>query len=400
MKFINKIVNLVKKRKKTSSAILLLLLLSFYLKGQDNKLNNGIYEPPEEKTYIANIISSAVSMVDLSHKKALAAEATAEQDKSVTYHRDVHAKAHGCLKATFSVEKNLSANLRYGVFKEPKDYQAWIRYSSGDTQFQADSKRDARGMAIKLMNIDQPTLLIDPQDTGSQDFVMINNDVFFIPTVKQYMEFMQYQAVGDKFGYFFNNFSWNLLSWHFRQFYLGASTLKSAPKSLLTEQYHSLSAYRLGPNQFMKYSAKACSSNKADKVDRDKPNFLRTELEKNLGQNSACFDFLVQLQNPSKNMPVEDTTVKWQEEDSPFIKVATVTIEPQAFNSPEQNAFCENLSFTPWHGTKDIEPVGGINRLRKAVYDGISRYRHGKNGIVKQEPKGWCLQLNGEACSS
>ncbi|MGJ8691298.1 MAG: catalase family protein [Thalassotalea sp.] len=364
------------------------------MKNSNDKLHNGIDEPPEEKTYIANIISSAVGMVDLAHQAAVK-----EQPKT-PYHRDVHAKAHGCLKATFSVPENLDENLRYGVFKQAGDFQAWVRYSSGDTRFQADSKRDARGMAIKLMNIDQPTLLTDPQDTGSQDFVMINNDVFFIPSVKEYMEFMQYQAIGSKFGYFFNNFNWNIFTWHFRQLYLGGSTLKSAPKSLLKEQYHSLSAYRLGPTQFMKYSAKACNSNKEVEVDRDKANFLRTELEKNLSSNSACFDFMVQLQNPSKNMPVEDTTIKWQEDDSPFIKVATLTIAPQQFNSDAQNNFCENLSFTPWHGTKDIEPVGGINRLRKAVYDGISRYRHGKNGIAKQEPKGWCLQLNGEACAA
>ena len=353
------------------------------------KLQNGIYEPPEEKTYIADIISSAVAMAHNSHKDT----------PNQPYHRDVHAKAHGCLKATFSVPE-LPANLQYGVFKEPKEYQAWIRYSSGDTRPQADDIKDARGMAIKIMNVDGESLLTDPQDAGSQDFVMINNDVFFIPTVKEYMDFMQYQAQGSKFGYFFNGFNWNVFKWHYRQLYLGGGTLKSAPKSLLKEQYYSLSAYRLGPNQFMKFSAKACDSNVAVDVNDDKPNFLRDELIANLKNNTACFDFMVQLQDPTKNMPVEDTTIRWKESDSPFVSVAKLTIEPQSFNSEEQNAFCENLSFTPWHGQPDTEPVGGINRLRKAVYDGVSRYRHGKNGVKKEEPKGWCLQLDGKACSA
>lgn len=352
------------------------------------QLNNGIYEPPEEKTYIANIISSAIGMVNLSHKSA----------PNAAYHRDVHAKAHGCVKATFNVPNNLPANLQYGLFEQPGDYKAWIRYSSGDTRFQADPVKDARGMAIKVMGVPGEKLLRNQEDAGTQDFVMINNDVFFIPTVKEYMEFMQYQARGSKFGYFFNGFNWNIFKWHFRQLYLGASTLKSAPKSLLTEQYYSLSAYRLGPEQFMKYSAKACESNAATDVDRDNDNFLRMELEKNLTNNNVCFEFMVQLQNPTKNMPVEDTTVRWKEKDSPFITVAKINIEKQPFNNEAQNQFCENLSFTPWHGVKDIEPVGGINRLRKAVYDGVSRYRHGKNGIKKEEPQGWCLQLNGEAC--
>jgi catalase len=370
------------------AAALSIVAYNVFSESSANNFNNGIYEPPEEKTYIADIISSAVAMLTHAHN---------DMDAK-TYRRDVHAKAHGCVKATFTVPELSNSTLQYGVFAEPKQYKAWIRYSSGDTRPQADSVRDARGMAIKLMDVEGKKLLADEQDAGTQDFVMINNDVFFIPTVKEYTEFMQYQARGSKFGYFFDNFNWNIFKWHIRQFYLGAKTLKAAPDSLLTEQYHSLSAYRLGPNQFMKYSAKACDSNTAVKVDDDKPNFLRTELAENLATNQACFDFMVQLQNPEKNMPVEDTTIKWETDDSPFITIARLEIDQQQFDTPEQNAFCENLSFTPWHGTQDIEPVGGINRLRKAVYDGISRYRHGKNDVVKQEPQGWCLALNGEAC--
>lgn len=364
------------------------VVYNFVSEEDASKFHNGIYEPPEEKTYIADIISSAIAMVTHSQQKLAPAP----------YRRDVHSKAHGCLKATFSVPELANPKLRHGVFKQPRDYQAWIRFSSGDTMPQPDSVRDARGMAIKLMNIDQPTLLTDPQDAGSQDFVMINNDVFFIPTVKEYKTFMQSQAQGSKFGYFFDNFNWNFFKWHFRQFYLGASTLKAAPDSLLTEQYFSLSAYRLGPEQFMKFSAKACDTNTPVSVDEDKPNFLRTELVEQLGAGDACFDFMVQVQDPMKNMPVEDTTVRWTEDDSPFVKVAKVTIPKQSFDTQAQNQFCENLSFTPWHGTQDIEPVGGINRLRKAVYDGVSRFRHGKNKVDKQEPKGWCLELNGEQC--
>ncbi|WP_462160159.1 catalase family protein [Pseudoalteromonas sp. GB56] len=148
----------------------------------------------------------------------------------------------------------------------------------------------------------------------------------------------------------------------------------------------------------MKYSAKACASNTASAVNRDKPNFLRQELSKNLSQTSACFDFMVQLQNTDKYMPVEDTTVKWRSEDSPFIKVARIEIPEQHFDTQEQNQFCENLSFTPWHAVEALEPVGGINRLRKAVYNGISRYRHDKNGQPMVEPRGWCLKLDGSEC--
>ena len=88
----------------------------------------------------------------------------------------------------------------------------------------------------------------------------------------------------------------------------------------------------------------------------------------------------MQLQIPGKNMPVEDPTVLWSEQDSPFLPVARITIPKQVFDTPEQDRFCEDLSFTPWHALPEHEPVGGLNRLRKAVYLEISRYRHARNG--------------------
>ncbi|WP_105188911.1 catalase family protein [Pseudoalteromonas sp. T1lg48] len=369
---------------------LLALVAVLFVINQDKKQSSlGIVIPADEQTHIADIISSAVQMVDRSQA------ATAPSP----YRRDVHAKAHGCVKATFSVPALSDARLRHGIFAEPSQYQAWVRFSSGDTRPQADGVKDARGMAIKVMGVDGKKLLPLEQDAQTQDFVMINSDVFFIKDVAEYAKFMQYQAQGSKFGYFFNDFNWNIFKWHLRSLYLGAKTLKPAPDSLLTEQYHSLSAYRLGAEQFMKYSAKACSSNTAVAVSHDNANFLRQELSANLSQTGACFDFMVQLQNPDKYMPVEDTTVKWQPEDSPFIKVARIEIPEQQFDTQEQNQFCENLSFTPWHAVKELEPVGGINRLRKAVYNGVSRYRHDKNGQPMLEPSGWCLKLDGSECS-
>jgi hypothetical protein len=97
-------------------------------------------------------------------------------------------------------------------------------------------------------------------------------------------------------------------------------------------------------------------------------------------------------------MPVEDATVLWSEKDSPFLEVARVTIPRQEFATPEQDAFCENLSFTPWHALPEHEPVGVMNRVRKALYQEISRYRHERNRAPRAEPKGFCLDLTGATC--
>lgn len=74
--------------------------------------------------------------------------------------RDAHAKAHGCVKAQMTVLQNLVPELRHGVLAEPgKTWQAWMRLSNGNAYPQFDSARDARGMAIKLLDVPGDKLL-------------------------------------------------------------------------------------------------------------------------------------------------------------------------------------------------------------------------------------------------
>jgi hypothetical protein len=106
----------------------------------------------------------------------------------------------------------------------------------------------------------------------------------------------------------------------------------------------------------------------------------------------------VQLQDPGAKMPIEDPTIRWSEEISPYRPVARIEIPRQQFSSDAQNQFCEQLSFAPWHGLEAHRPVGGINRARKAVYNAVSERRHAHNGFERHEPQGWCLDLTGRPC--
>lgn len=346
----------------------------------------GVSVSADEGSYTSRIVASAVAMID-------AAQAAAKQRP---YTRDVHSKAHGCVQARFEVGE-LEPRLRHGLFARAGSYEAWLRLSSGDTHVQSDEIKDARGFALKVMGVPGEKLLEAEKDASTQDFVMINSPVFFIRTLAEYEQFMAYMAQGSRYGWFFDGFSWMPWRWHVRELYLAAQTLKPPPASLLQTQYHSLSAYRLGPSQFVKYSARPCVAAKPPRPAKGE-NMLRETLKAELSQAEGCFDLLVQLQVAGKNMPVEDATVRWSEKDSPFLKVARVTLARQAFDSPAQNAFCENLSFTPWHALPEHEPVGVMNRVRRALYQEISRYRHAKNAAPRAEPRGFCLDLTGATC--
>ena len=77
---------------------------------------------------------------------------------------------------------------------------------------------------------------------------------------------------------------------------------------------------------------------------------------------------------------------EWKESDAPFYQVATLIIPRQRFDTPEQNQFCENLSYSPWHALPEHRPLGGTNRVRKIIYDRISQVRHDMNDTPVQEP--------------
>jgi hypothetical protein len=87
----------------------------------------------------------------------------------------------------------------------------------------------------------------------------------------------------------------------------------------------------------------------------------------------------VPLQQPGLPMPVEDATIVWKKSDSPFVTVAHIEIPAQEFDTLQQNEFCENLSFNPWHALPDHRPVGVFNRVRKALYSEVAKYRWAAN---------------------
>jgi catalase len=355
--------------------------------------------PADEGAYTAAIIASAIESVNYPPAKDRPAP-------HPPYRRDVHAKAHGCVQALVDVVKDLPSVFRQGVFAEPgKQYRAWIRFSSGNTWPQNDSVRDARGFALNLMGVEGPKLLEPEATADTQDFVLINNPVFFIRNVEEYAKFTRILADGSRLGYFFNQYSWNPLTWRIRDMVLALKTLKRAPDSLLHTRFYSLAAYKFGPDMNVKVSAAPCTKQPAARVDRKDPNFLRAGMKAELASGEGCFDLMVQPQVPGENMPVEDPTVEWSERKSPFVKVAAVTVRKQEFDTDRQNEFCENLSFSPWHAIEAHRPIGGLNRLRKAVYLEDARYRRsktmeggGKPYLAQAEPKGWCLDLSGATC--
>ena len=138
----------------------------------------------------------------------------------------------------------------------------------------------------------------------------------------------------------------------------------------------------------MKFSANPEAPLAGNPGDLADPVYLRKALHARLtapGATSIHFQFQVQVrtvEDVSRSVDdIENACAEWNEKDHPFRAVGRITIPPQDFETEERRYLGESLMFTPWHGLAEHRPLGGINRLRRAVYEASAAMRH-----VPKEP--------------
>jgi catalase len=325
------------------------------------------YPNPEEPAVITEMVHEMKDQVDRMYEKT----------KML---RQVHTKMHGCVKASFTIEENLPEELKVGVFKEAKEYHAWVRFSNASTKPKPDKKKDIRGIAIKLMNVPGEKILKDEHLEKTQDFLLMTHETFFSKNLMEFRKTLKAVTAKSKLpliGYFLNPMHWGLV----------LRLMKSMKKSTnpLSESYWSTQPYRFGAeDKAVKYFLKPSKSNVLINEDTSDDDFLKVNLSQTLNTNSVEFDFFVQLQTNADTMPIEDPTIPWTSE---FQKVATLKIIKQDFDSEQQITFGENLSFNAWHSLPEHQPLGSFNRARKIAYEALSKYRHDKNQIPMFEPE-------------
>ena len=295
--------------------------------------------------------------------------------------RQVHTKMHGCVKATFKVESNLPEELKVGVFAaEGKEFHAWVRFSNGNTKPQKDKKKDIRGVAIKLLGVPGEKLLRDELLEETQDFLLMSSETFFAKSIKELSRLLSAMTSSNILKS--NLFIFNPLQW---PIIVRASKSKVSCENPLSIPYWSTQPYQFGTiDRAVKYHLRPHADNIIVVENTTDPNYLRYNLAQTLHDNEAKFDFFVQFQTDSDAMPIEDPTVAWSSQN---IKLATLTIHPQLFDSNAQLEYGDNLSFNPWHSLPEHRPLGVFNRVRKRVYEVMSRFRHENNKLPVFEPK-------------
>ena len=303
-----------------------------------------------------------------------------EYPKGKTVLRDAHPKSHGLVKAEFVVPE-LPTDLKVGLFSKPGTYKAYIRFSNG-AKPQADKIGDIRGVGIKIFGVEGEHCLEGEKTT--QDFLLINNPVLPAGNPKDYFNLFTSSMSGNPLKYFF---SWNPFEWKIGDLLILHDIRSQKVPSPLSLKYYSTTPYAWKEGA-VKYALFPTGDYTKQIQDDSSENYLREQMKKELSEKSASFDFNIQ-KGDLKVHSIENASAHWDEGRAPFQKLATILIPKQNFDTPDQNTLAENLSFDPWHSLVDHTPIGGINRMRKVVYYGITKYRHEKNGVGIEDPIPW-----------
>jgi catalase len=310
---------------------------------------------------------------ELTELRRFAAEINEIQTKQARDHeqpiqRGFHAKAHGCLWGHMNLWPNRDPRTRFGIFSDAyQSHPVWVRYSNGVGWSQHDKDLDARGMAVKVMNVPGKKYA---DESATQDFLMTNSPTPVGKNGEEFMSFAHANASGRFPSLLF-------LITHPRS---GAPALlrTDAVPSAVTEQYWSGAAYHLGAHQAIKYTTKPCEGSPSRTPSKKEDDYLREDLKHAANRlEGICYTFYVQFQIDPDRTPIENAAKQWDEKVSPLVRVADIVMPSQEFDSPKQRAFCTSLSYNPWHAMPAHKPMGHINRARRFVYEASRAYRHG-----------------------
>ncbi len=300
------------------------------------------------------------------------------------FERGGNTKTHGIVRGEFIVHDNLPAELRRGIYAEPRTYRAWVRFSGPGPYITPDiDDVGFMSISIKLMGVPGPKLMDEEKFT--QDMMGVSTPTFVTPDTQANAQ-LQVESLKNAQIYYFLNFHRH----HILDFIMQALWLKTQ-SSPFEAPYFSCVPYLLGEGQAMQYSVWPRSKRRTPIPRlplRPPDDYLRDAMVAALAEEDVEFDIRLQRQTDPHLMPLENNAVLWPETLSPRQSAATLRIPRQKFNSPAQLDFARLLSYNPWHSIPEHRPLGNQSRARRRMYDTLSKLRHSMNAVPLYEPTG------------
>jgi len=315
--------------------------------------------------------------------------------------RDAHAKSHGILRGELHVQPNLPPHLAQGMFKEAKTYPVIIRLSTSPGAIQPDSSPAVKGLAIKIIGVEGTKFLAEEADAVTQDFLMVNDTIIPTGDVKTYhdqqlrIEKLAHapealQNVVNEAGVLADKALEALETVGLKKKEVRMVVQAHPNHHILGETYTTLGALRYG-DYVAKIGLAPLSDNvkvlAGQEVDLSEPGAYRDLVVEFFRTQGAEYELRAQLCTDLQTMPVEDASVDWPQDQSPYQVLGKIVLPAQDAFSPARRVFADDvLSFNPFHCLPEHLPLGSINRVRIKAYAASTNYRHAMNAQPKVEP--------------
>jgi hypothetical protein len=312
--------------------------------------------------------------------------------------RPVHAKSHGLLRAKLTIHADVPEQCRQGLFAEPGTFDAIVRLSTIPGDILPDSVSSPRGWAIKVLGTPEAAAMLSGHEQHhTQDFLCETGKAFGVPDAEAFLKqilFFEKHATDSATLKEAVSTAARLAESAIETVGARIETLKKLgyPEThILGESFYSQTPLRYG-NYIAKIAFVPASKNLLALKDKklEHPGHhspLRDAIVSFFKTERAEWNVCAQLATNLEKTPIEDASVVWPEELSPYVTVATLTAEPQDAYSAARRIFVdEHLSFSPWHGLLGHQPLGNINRARRFAYHAAAAFRRTQEGRAEIEP--------------
>ncbi len=101
--------------------------------------------------------------------------------------------------------------------------------------------------------------------------------------------------------------------------------------------------------------------------------------------DDVAFELKAQLWADADKQPIEDASVDWPVDVSPYRTATMIRLAAQDVYSPDRvRFFDEVMTFRPAHSLEPHRPLGSAMRARLQVYQALSAFRHRENGVAER----------------
>ena len=287
----------------------------------------------------------------------------ARKSKKYGTGRALHRKQLTAAQGRLEVLDGLPDFARHGIFATSGTFDAWVRLSNGGMDRAADRTPDIRGFAISVQGVRGDSALANGP-AKSQDFTLINQEVFGFSSSEEFVAFVL--AAADGKG--------SLLKHLLRRYGLlrGPARLLKMIKTVgrpfggfATEPMYSAVPIACGPYA-VRVRLLPVAANGAATAGADSD--WGADFAVRLARQELQWDLQLQPFVSEALTPIEDASVNWP---TPYSTVARLTLPLQDTASRKGQALLaqmEAAAFDPWQALSAHRPLGDVQRARKVVY--------------------------------